>query len=444
MEEEALLLTQRDRDALKVLHEVQRGQITQRQGAEQLKRTTRWIRELIGRIEAEGDRAVIHGARGRPSTHRIAEKIENRAILIIHREYADFGPTLASEYLRRDHQIAVSRETVRKWMLGAGIWKRRKQRMEEVHVWRPRRSCCGELVQWDTSDHDWLEGRGERIYLIGMIDDATSRALGRFARQDSTAENMRLLWAWLEQHGRFVDGYTDRAGLFETNRPNQHDRERDGKLAETQIGRALRELGIGRISALSPQAKGRIERFFETAQDRLVKGMRKRNVCTLEAANGYLEKEYLPLWNERFTVRPAHEADAHRPLSQQHDLASILSHVEDRVIGEDYTIRYDGRVYRLEREQVGPGLKRQAVRVEQRLDGRLVVQWRGQALELKLCEAAQLVRAQTPVGEKSSKAKKGKRQGNNGWMQGFDLHTGPSLEQVVAHAYGEPWEESER
>jgi hypothetical protein len=125
---------------------------------------------------------------------------------------------------------------------------------------------------------------------MGMMDDATSRAWGRFARQDSTAENMRLLWAWLEKHGRFVDGYTDRAGWLETNRPNQRDEQRDGKLPETQIGRALRELGIGWIGALSPQAKGRIERFFETAQDRLVKGMRKRNVCTLEGANGYLER----------------------------------------------------------------------------------------------------------------------------------------------------------
>jgi hypothetical protein len=232
--------------------------------------------------------------------------------------------------------------------------------------------------------------------------------------------------------------------LFETNRPKQHDTERDGKLAETQIGRALRELGIGWIAALSPQAKGRIERFFETAQDRLVKGMRKRKVCTWEAANAYLEKEYLPQWNERFTVRPAHEADAHRPLGKQHDLASILSHVEDRVIGEDYTIRYEGRLYRLAREQVGPGLKRQAVRVEHRLDGRLMVQWRGQALELKLCEAVQPDRAQTPVRKKSGVGKKGKRQGNNGWMKGFHLHTGPSLEQVVAHAYGESWEESER
>jgi hypothetical protein len=440
MEEEGLLLTQRDRDVLKVLHEVRRGHITRREGAEQLKRTARWIRELVGRIEAKGDRAIIHGLRGQPSTHKLAEKIEKKAITIIEREYADFGPTLASEYLARDHQIRASRETVRQWMLRAGLWKRRKQPIEQVHVWRRRRSCFGELVQWDTSDHEWLEGRGERIKLIAMIDDATSGALARFARQDSTAENMCLVWAWLEKHGRFVDAYTDRAGLFETNRPNQRAEEK-GKLAETQIGRALRELGIGWIAARSPQAKGRIERFFATAQDRLVKGMRKQKVCTIEAANAYLEKEYLPLWNERFTVRPASQADAHRRLGKEHDLASILSHVEQRVIGEDYTIRYAGRLYQLRREQIRPGLKKQTVRVEQRLNGRVVVQWRGQALEVRVCEQARrpAVKA-APVGKRAvvNKRRKG---GNLGWMNGFQLHGGPSLEEVVAHAYGEPWEE---
>src|SRR6266849_1969205 len=151
MQEETLLLTQNDRDRLKVLHEVRKGHITQRQAAEQLKLTDRWIRELV---------------------ERIAEKGEKQAMEIVGREYADFGPTLASEYLERDHQITASRETVRHWMLRAGIWKKRKQRLEEVHVWRTRRSCFGELVQWDTSDHDWLEGRGARLYLIGMVDDA--------------------------------------------------------------------------------------------------------------------------------------------------------------------------------------------------------------------------------------------------------------------------------
>jgi len=439
MEEEGLLLTQRDRDVLKVLHELRRGHITQRQAAEQLKLTTRWVRELAERIEVQGDRAIIHGLRGQASPHKIAEKIEKRAVTIIGREYADFGPTLASEYLWRDHQITASRETVRQWMLRAKLWKRRRG-SEPVHVWRPRRSCFGELVQWDTSDHDWLEGRGERIYLIGMIDDASSRGWGRFALHDSTAENMRLLWTWVEKYGRFLDGYMDGAGLFETNRPNQRDEERDGKLPETQIGRALRELGIGRIRALSPQAKGRIERFFQTAQDRLVKGMRKRGVCSLETANRYLEKEYLPLWNDRFTVRPANETDAHRPLGKEHDLASILSHVEQRVIGEDYTIRYGGRLYQVAREGIRPGLKKQNVRVEERLDGDLAVLWQGRALEVKRCETAQRTQPSAPRAN-GAVGRKRKAEGNPGWMKGFRLHGGPSLEEVVAHAYGEPWEE---
>lgn len=437
MQEGTLLLTQRDRDVLKVLHEVRRGHITQREGAEQLKRTARWIRKLAGRIEAQGDRAIIHGLRGQRSAHKIPEKIEKRAVSIIAREYADFGPTFASECLAQDHHITVSRETVRQWMLRAGLWKRRKRRIEPLHVWRQRRSCFGELVQWDTSDHDWLEGRGEDLYLIAMIDDATSRALARFARQDSTVENMRLLWSWLQKHGRFLDGYTDGGGLF---RPRPGDPERAEQWLETQIGRALRELGIGWIRALSAQAKGRIERFFGTAQDRLVKGMRLRKVCTLAAANRYLEEVYVPWWERHHTVRPANETDAHRPLGKEHDLASILSHVEERVIGVDYTIRYGGRLYQVQREQIRAGLKKQTVRVEQRLDGTLVVQWRGQPLAVRAC-----VGAGRPVAEAAPAGKRGaarKRQGGNpGWMKGFHLGGGPSLEEVVAHAYGEPWEE---
>lgn len=294
MQEEILVLTRKDRDRLKVLHEVRKGHITQRQGAEQLKVTDRWIREMAGRIRDQGDKAVIHGLRGQPSGRKIDPELERRAVQLVEREYSDFGPTLGLEHLQQDHGITVSRETLRQWMMRAGLWKKRKQRIEAVHVWRRRKSCYGELVQWDTPEHGWLEGRGPRMYLIAMLDDATSRGLARFAAQDSTAENMRLLWSWVERHGRFLDAYTDRAGLFETNRPKQRDEERDGKLAETQIGRALRELGIGWIAARSPQAKGRIERFFQTAQDRLIKGMRNRKVVTLEAANAYLEREYLP------------------------------------------------------------------------------------------------------------------------------------------------------
>jgi transposase len=429
MEEEKLLLTRRDRDRLKVLHEVGKGHLTQRQASEQLKLSDRWIRKLLLRMKEQGDRAVVHGLRGRPSTRRIAEKVEKRAVELVRREYTDFGPTLASEYLEQRHGIAVSRETLRKWMLRAGLWKRKKQRLEEIHVWRKRRSCFGELVQWDTSEHNWLEDRGPKIYLIAMVDDATSRALARFARHDSTAENMRLLWNWVEHYGRMVEAYTDRAGLFETNRPNQRDEERQGTLPETQIGRALRELGIGWIAARSPQAKGRIERFFETAQDRLVKGLRKAGVRSLEAANRYLEQQYLPLWNERFTVKSSGEVDAHRPLGKEQRLASSLSHVETRVIGNDYTVRYGGQLYQVAREHIQPRLRGQSVRVEQHLDGRLLVSAAEGELTVRPCEKAEVVAAPATVRAKPAPAPP--TGGRRRWMYGFRLDDGPAKQAIV-------------
>jgi transposase InsO family protein len=128
--------------------------------------------------------------------------------------YEGFGPTLAAEYLRKKHSISASKETVRQWMMGAKLWRGKKARVQRVHTWRPRRSRSGELVQWDTSEHDWLEGRGEKLYLIAMIDDATSRLFARFVRHDSTEENMRLLWSYVERFGRPVAFYTDKASLF--------------------------------------------------------------------------------------------------------------------------------------------------------------------------------------------------------------------------------------
>ena len=176
----------------------------------------------------------------------------------------------------RTGSLAVSRETLRGWMMASELWRAKRKRVEKVHTWRPRRSRLGELVQWDTSEHDWLEGRGPKLYLISMIDDATSRLLARFVSHDSTEENMRLLESYLNQNGRPLSFYTDKATLF-ANLPKTRRGELAGKdrqeLPPTQIGRALQELAIEWIGAHSPQAKGRVERGFGTAQDRLVKGL---------------------------------------------------------------------------------------------------------------------------------------------------------------------------
>ena len=256
--------------------------------------------------------------------------------------YADFGPTLAAEYLQQRHGIHVGRETLRGWMAAAGLWKPRRRKPGRAHLWRPRRRCRGELVQWDTSEHDWLEGRGEKLYLIGMIDDASSELLARFVRHDSSAENRRLLKTYLEKNGRPAAFYTDRASLF-VNTPKNSAGEDPKTLPPTQIGRALEELGIESIRAYSPQAKGRVERSFGTAQDRLVKGLRVAGASTIKQANAYLESEFLPWWNATLRVQPAHPDEAHRELGPEHDLDSALSHVETRRVANDYTIRFPGK-----------------------------------------------------------------------------------------------------
>ncbi len=181
-----------------------------------------------------------------------------------------------------------------------------------------------------------------------MIDDATSRLFARFVRHDTSEENRLLLRSYLERYGRPLAFYTDKAGMFQVAVKSKRQEQREGldrqPMPPTQIARALGELGIVWIPAHSPQAKGRVERQFQTAQDRLVKGMRVAGVGTLEAANAYLEEEYLPWWNETLTVEAATAEDAHRPLGKEHDLAAILSHVEQRQVTNDYTIRWDVEV----------------------------------------------------------------------------------------------------
>lgn len=247
-------MSQRERDRLKVLHEVSKGQITQRQAGEQLRITARQVRRLLGRMQEVGDRAVVHGLRGRTSNRRISPETEQRAAEVLRQPpYRDFGPTFAAEHVSKQLGQTISKDTVRKWMIGAGLWKSRPRKAKEVHQWRPRRSCAGELVQWDTSVHDWLEGRGERLYLVAMIDDATSRVWARFVRQDTAEENMRVVWGYLERYGRPLEFYTDKAGMFETAPKPETDATTTP--AATQITRALAELGIHRSSAHSPQAK---------------------------------------------------------------------------------------------------------------------------------------------------------------------------------------------
>ena len=382
-------MTQRDRDRLVVLKKAQKKLITQKQAATELDLTERHVRRLLKRLAAEGDKAVIHALRGRASNRKLRDDVRQKALAILSLpEWKGFGPTLASYHLAKDHDVRIGREALRQMMTAAGLWRAKKQKVEDIHPWRPRRSCRGELVQWDTSEHEWLEGRGEKLYLISMIDDASSESLARFVRSDSTEENMRLLMTYLERNGRPVAFYTDKASLFRTAPKVRRDekalpREEQQEMPPTQIGRALGELQIVWIAAHSPQAKGRVERGFGTAQDRLVKGMRLAGVSTLEEANRYLEQEWLPWWNANLAVVPASAADAHRPLGPDHDLRSALSYVEHRQVTSDYTFSYGGAKYRILPRCIQPGMRGGKVRIELRLDGSMAVRFRDQWIDVE-------------------------------------------------------------
>jgi transposase len=433
MQEGQLLMTQAERDRLVALKKAKKNLITQREAAAELELSIRQVQRLLDGLKQRGDKAVVHALRGRPSNRKIAERIEREAVQILSAtEYEGFGPTLAAEYLGKEHGIEASKETVRQWMMRGKLWRGKKARVQQVHTWRPRRSRFGELVQWDTSTHDWLEGRGERIYLIAMIDDATSRLFARFVRHDSTEENMKLLWSYLEKFGRPVTFYTDKASVFQTAEKRKRDEpgvEKDPvEMPPTQIGRALRELGITWIPAHSAQAKGRVERNFRTAQDRLVKGMRVARVRTIEQANQYLSEDYLVWWERELTMEAGNPDDAHRRLEKGHHLAASLSYVETRQVRNDYTLRWKGKLYQIERAGITTGLRRANVRVEQRLDGSLAVRYGERYLPVKECAVGE-----KPKAARAVKAVKTHRAGGRGsdWNQNFDLKKAPKIWQAA-------------
>jgi len=424
-------MNQADRDRLVALKKAKKKLITQKEAAEELGITERQVRRLLSKLRELGDKTVIHGLRGQRSNRKIDEKVQQQAMEILSQPvYRGFRPTLATEHLNKQHKLEASRETVRHWMMAAKLWKPRRQRVEKVHVWRQRRSRYGELVQWDTSDHDWLEGRGPRLKLIAMIDDATSRYLARFVNSDSTEQNMAVLEQYLNQHGRPLAFYTDKASLFQTAVKTKRGEHREGKdqpeMAPTQIGRALRELGITWIAAHSAQAKGRVERSFGTAQDRLVKELRVAGANTLEQANAYLQQEFIPWWNATLTVTPASADNAHQPLAKQHDLAAILCRVETRRVHNDYTIHFASKVYQIDRKEIRAGLRGAKVRVEQRRDGSLALRFRDRYLLVSLCEPRPKLARPKPVKQAVSRP----RQPSN-WNKNFDLKNAPKVWQAA-------------
>jgi len=379
-----MALSQRERDRMRVLHEMKQGHLTQMEAARRLQLSDRQVRRLLLRIGKYGDQAVVHGLRGRPSNRKFATCFEQKVLARVGQRYADFGPTLAAEHLAQEG-LPVSRETLRKWMSKAAFWWPRSQRVKKIYVWRERRASFGELVMQDSSPFRWLEDRGPACQLIALIDDATSKFWARFTEHDTTEENLRTLGGWLRRYGRPVAHYTDKNSIFRTIRRAGIREQLQGEGARSQFGRALQELGMEWIAAQSPQAKGRIERLFETLQDRLVKEMRLAGIATIEAANHFLEVRFLPEWEQRFAVAPRHPRNAHRRLGREHRLEEILSVRAARRVADDHTVSWGGNRWGVAREEVCAGLRGAQVEIERRLDGSHWLRFRDRYLRLRHC-----------------------------------------------------------
>ena len=360
---------------LKTVQSAKEKHITQKTAASMIGLSERQVRRMVKAVREQGDNGIIHALRGRPSNRRLPEEMRERVLAFYQERYPDFGPTLATEKLFECDGIRISDETLRMWLIEAGIWKKRRKR-SAYRQWRRRRECFGEMLQMDGSHHDWLEGRGPELVLMGSIDDATNTTYGRFHDYEGTLPAMDSFQGYVKKYGLPMSIYVDRHTTYKSSKKLTEWDEIEGVKTLSQFERALMELGVEVIHAQSPQAKGRIERLFGVFQDRLVKEMRLRSIATKDQANEFLE-EYLSRYNERFRVCPANETDVHVPLPRSIDLDSYLCIKRERTIRKDNTIALDGRLYQLEQR----GGKK--VVVEERLDGSLRMISKGVSLKYR-------------------------------------------------------------
>ncbi|MFQ5586298.1 MAG: ISNCY family transposase, partial [Thermodesulfobacteriota bacterium] len=361
--EDIIYMSLQELKRLKAVQESIERHITQKAAASITGLSERQIRRLVRAVRQEGESGIVHKARGRVSKRKTPGKTRKKALKLYEKKYQGFGPTLASEKLMERDGIEISKETLRKWLMEAGLWQKRRKRSSH-RQWRVRKECFGEMLQIDGSHHDWLEGRAPELVLMGYIDDATGNVFGRFYDYEGTMPALDSFKGYVRRYGLPQSIYLDKHTTYKSPKKLTPEEELAG-LSEprSQFERALEELGVEVIHAHSPQAKGRVERAFGTLQDRLVKEMRLRGIKTKDEANGFL-REYLPIYNKRFRVLPANKADVHVKLPRYFDLDRYLCIKTGRTVRNDNTVAHNGKLYQIEDRS-----RTKKVMVEERVNG---------------------------------------------------------------------------
>lgn len=371
--EDKVIMSVKELRRLHVIHQVIEKKITQVVASELLGLTVRQIRRISKRVRELGEKGIAHRSRGKASNRRIDGTIKARVLKVYGTMYADFGPTLASEKLAEREGIPISDETLRLWLLEAGI-DHFTRRARPHRQWRERKAHAGELLQMDGSHHAWFEDRGPACVLMAYIDDATGRVHARFYAYEGTIPAMDSFKRYVKRYGLPLAVYADKHTTYKSPAEPTLTEQLAGQEPMSQFERSLLELGVSMIHAHSPQAKGRIERLFKTFQDRLVKEMRLAGITTMEEANRFLGN-YLPTYNRRFAIRPAPAADLHRPVPKGSDLNRVLCIKTERTLRNDFTVTHDRKLY-----QIQDNLRATRVMVEERLDGSTQITHRGKRL----------------------------------------------------------------
>ena len=375
--EDLLRMKPREIKRLHLIRQALEQKISQKQAAEVAGLSPRQMRRLMKRVKVEGDRGIVHRRRGKPSNRRIGDQTRQKVLALFEKHYPDYGPTLASEKLQERHRIEIHPETLRLWLRQARLpYKQRRARPHRQ--WRQRRSCFGQMVQMDGSHHDWLEGRGPKLVLMGYIDDATNTVEARFYDHEGTVPALDSFRRWVQRYGIPCSVYLDKHTTYRSTQTPSVEEQLDGReQSQSQFQRAMSELGVEVIHAHSPAAKGRVERLFQTLQDRLVKELRLAGAATLVEANQVLQR-YLPVHNQRFRVLAAEPTDLHRRVPAGLDLNRVLCLKTQRRLNADSTVQHEGRVY-----LVQDRVKAQTVSVLQHLDGSIQLYCQNRSLSYR-------------------------------------------------------------
>ena len=377
MGQDVLMMRRIEIKRLQIIDKVIKRELKQVEAAKALNLSDRQLRRLTKRVKHEGESGIIHKLRGRTSHRRIPDKVHQRALGLYRRCYHGFGPTLAAEKLIERDGLVVSKETLRNWLIAEGLWHTKSNNHRRHLQWRERKDYCGQMVQMDGSHHDWLEGRGPVLVLMGFIDDATSRVYGRFYAYEGTIPAMDGLRRYINQYGIPVSIYLDRHSTYKITASETIEEQINAQRPKSHFERSCAQLGIDVIHANSPQAKGRIERLFKTLQDRLVKELRLADAKGLEQANQVLER-FLIKFNRQFNI-PAKEAgDMHRLMPVGTDLREVFSIRTVRCLRNDNTFAHEKKWYQV----LSPTRAHQVV-VQEMIDGQMNILNRDQRLKFK-------------------------------------------------------------